>query len=296
MIKITYIFLGLVFLVGCASTPETSKSLLLTNDCPISYTDLSDALSKTIFNKNGSSHGTATSTNGGLDFDMWATVVTTDGRICEITKTGKKINDQWLGSRVISAQKANTAINFSTSKFALSTANLYTLTQPGKSLYDLQHSNPIDPSVAYAGDQQLFGTDADPMKGKRLGGGNVFGGGLPLYNKSGDLVGALGVSGDSSCADHNIAWKIRTSLGLDHVPAGINANKNDGIIYDPSSPYNHPLCLGTEHKVALMIGAGTTSIPSNPTPVASSLLMPTQSSQSPSPIRLKLPGFPVNTK
>ena len=37
-----------------------------------------------------------------------------------------------------------------------------------------------------------------------LGGINVFGGGLALYNSDGRLLGGLGVSGDSSCADHNI--------------------------------------------------------------------------------------------
>ena len=84
-----------------------------------------------------------------------------------------------------------------------------------------------------------------------------FGGGLPLYNKAGELVGALGVSGDTSCADHNVAWRVRAALGLDHVPAGVNTNKNDGIIYDASNTFAHPSCLATEHKVAVTIGAGT---------------------------------------
>ena len=68
------------------------------------------------------------------------------------------------------------------------------------------------------------------MVGKRIGGVNVFGGGLALYK--GKKVGAVGVSGDSSCADHNIAWRVRKALGLDKVPAGVSPNKDDGIIYD----------------------------------------------------------------
>jgi len=41
------------------------------------------------------------------------------------------------------------------------------------------------------------------------------------------------VSGDASCADHNIAWKMRYNLRLDHVPAGVADNgKDDNIIYD----------------------------------------------------------------
>jgi hypothetical protein len=48
----------------------------------------------------------------------------------------------------------------------------------------------------------------------------VFGGGLALYDSNGDIVGAVGVSGDASCADHNIAWRVRQILDLDNVAAG----------------------------------------------------------------------------
>ena len=257
MKKLTYLIIASVFATGCATAPNSSSTLSLANDCPTTYAALSSALSKSVYSNNGSSHGKGASSNGGLDFDMWATVVTVDGRVCEITKTGNQINDQWLGSRAISAQKANTAIAFSTPKFALSTANLFTAVQSGNSLFGLQHSNPVDTSVAYGGDHTKFGTDNDPMAGKRSGGVNVFGGGLALYNKAGELIGALGVSGDTSCADHNVAWRVRSALGLDNVPAGVNANKNDGIIYDASNAFGHPSCLATEHKVAVSIGAGT---------------------------------------
>jgi hypothetical protein len=43
-------------------------------------------------------------------------------------------------------------------------------------------------------------------------------------------IGAIGVSGDSSCADHNIAWRVRKTLGLDKEPAGLSPNKDDGIM------------------------------------------------------------------
>ena len=62
---------------------------------------------------------------------------------------------------------------------------------------------------------------ADPMVGSIVGGVNVFGGGLALYNSGGTLLGALGVSGDTSCADHNIAWRTRDELLLDNVPGGV---------------------------------------------------------------------------
>src|SRR6185369_15548431 len=119
--------------------------------------------------------------------------------------TGGNRGDQWPGSRVISAQKANTANAFSLPALALSTANLYTATQPGGSLFGLQHSNPVSTDVAYRGDSRDYGQNDDPMLGGKIGGVNVFGGGLALYNAKKELIGALGVSGDSSFADHNIA-------------------------------------------------------------------------------------------
>ena len=72
------------------------------------------------------------------------------------------------------------------------------------------------------------------MVGGRIGGVNVFGGGLALYSSSGELLGGLGVSGDSSCADHNIAWRTRYGLDLDTVPAGVSGDpvRKDNIVYD----------------------------------------------------------------
>ena len=63
---------------------------------------------------------------------------------------------------------------------------------------------------------------------------NVFGGGLALYKAGGTLVGAVGVSGDSSCADHNIAWRTRKNLNLDFIPGGVSGDpaRPDNIVYD----------------------------------------------------------------
>src|SRR5215207_9770807 len=63
--------------------------------------------------------------NGGLSLNMWATVVDRSGIVRAVAYTGDKTGDQWPGSRVISAQKANTANSFSLDDLALSTANLY---------------------------------------------------------------------------------------------------------------------------------------------------------------------------
>jgi hypothetical protein len=135
--------------------------------------------------------------------------------------------------------------------------------QPGGSLYGLQHSNPVDTAVAYDNSEDVassgsdFGTSNDPMVGKRIGGVNVFGGGLALH-KSGQKVGGLGVSGDTSCTDHMVAWRVRNSLSLDGFGpvAGVSGDpqRPDNIIFDitpnPSggtgvskSGFGHPTCL-----------------------------------------------------
>jgi uncharacterized protein GlcG (DUF336 family) len=188
--------------------------------------------------------------NGGLGFPMWATVVDRAGVVVAVVHSGAGVGDQWLGSRAISAQKANTANDFSLDALALSTANLYSATQPGGSLFGLQESNPVNTDVVYGGDINEYGTETDFMVGKKPGGVNVFGGGLALYDATGALIGAVGVSGDTSCADHNIAWRVRDALGLDFVPGGVDAGTDD-IIYDitggvSTSGFGHPTCGGTE--------------------------------------------------
>jgi uncharacterized protein GlcG (DUF336 family) len=201
--------------------------------------------------------------NGGFNLDMWATVVNRDGVVCAVAFTGNDRGDQWPGSRVISAQKANTANAFSLPHLALSTANLYSAVQPGGSLYGLQHSNPVDTGVAYGGNPANNGQPNDPMVGGRIGGVNVFGGGLALYDSNHNLLGGLGVSGDSSCADHNIAWRTRHALLLDYVPAGVSGDSKrpDNIVYDimtpsgfpagvSSSGWGHPTCSPDATSIA----------------------------------------------
>jgi uncharacterized protein GlcG (DUF336 family) len=207
--------------------------------------------------------------NGGFNLDMWGTVVNRDGVVCAVAFTGVNRSAQWPGSRNISAQKANTANAFSLTGLALSTANLYTATQPGGSLFGLQASNPVDPTVAYQGNSAEYGQANDPMVGFKIGGVNVFGGGLALYNSKGVLIGAVGVSGDSSCADHNIAWRTRHSLNLDFVPAGINSadpTRPDNIIYDianatglqigvSASGWGHPVCSALAQTISTQLPA-----------------------------------------
>lgn len=201
--------------------------------------------------------------NGGFGLHMWGTVVNRDGVVCAVAFTGDSRGDQWPGSRVISAQKANTANAFSLPGLALSTANLYTAVQPGGSLFGLQESNPVNILAAYGGRPSNFGRANDPLVGERIGGINVFGGGLALYKSDGTLVGGLGVSGDSSCADHNIAWRVRDDLNLDSVPAGVSGDPSrpDNIVYDitpqagqmpgvSANGWGHPTCSAAATAIA----------------------------------------------
>ena len=209
----------------------------------------------------------------GLNNQMWATLVDRDGVVCAVAFSGASRGAQWPGSRAISAQKANTANAFSLDStsspdngsghangLALSTANLYSAVQPGGSLFGLQFSNPVDTSVAYKGPSIHYGTANDPMVGRKIGGVNVFGGGLGLYAAGKKLIGGVGVSGDTSCSDHYIAWRVRHGLGLDHLSGvgGVSgdAAHPDNIIFDitngaSAGGFGHPHCISDTPTTAL---------------------------------------------
>jgi hypothetical protein len=136
----------------------------------------------------------------------------------------------------------------------------------------------VNEDAGYKIPSAAYGTIADPMKGSKIGGVNVFGGGLALYGPGKVIIGAVGVSGDTSCADHDIAWRVRHNLGLDHLlgVGGVSGDTNrpDNIIYDivanpdgtggtgqspggsggvgtSPSGFGHPKCLNTGDQTAL---------------------------------------------
>jgi uncharacterized protein GlcG (DUF336 family) len=208
----------------------------------------------------------------GLNNHMWATIVDRDGVVCAVAFSGKDRFSQWPGSRVISAQKANTANAFGLDSgsssdgsgqkdgLALSTANLFSAVQPGGSLYGLQFSNPVNEDAGYKIPSSAYGTAADPMKGGKIGGVNVFGGGLALFAAGKKMVGGIGVSGDTSCADHFIAWRLRNNLGLDHLAGvgGISGDpqRPDNIVFDITNGqskggFGHPSCINTGNEKML---------------------------------------------
>jgi hypothetical protein len=112
------------------------------------------------------------------------------------------------------------------------------MAQPGHSLYGAANGNPFNPAC--------LGTPKDAVdagKGQVCGGTIVFGGGVPLY-KGKTRVGGLGASGDTACADHEIAKRIRHLAKLDPEMG----EYIDDIVYtkaDGASIYAHPLCQNT---------------------------------------------------
>ena len=83
------------------------------------------------------------------------------------------MDDAWLGSIDISQKKARTARYFN-----MPTGEIGKLSQPGGPLYNIEHSN---------------------------GGLISFPGGVLIKNAAGDIIGAVGVSGDSVENDHTVA-------------------------------------------------------------------------------------------
>ncbi len=84
-----------------------------------------------------------------------------------------RMDGAWLGSLDISIKKAKTARYFD-----MNTGIIGELSQPGGSLYNIEHSN---------------------------NGLITFPGGIPIKNAQGEIIGAIGVSGSSVENDHAVA-------------------------------------------------------------------------------------------
>ena len=178
--------------------------------------------------------------NGGLFSPnrMWSAIVDRQGVLCSVIRSDA---DAWPGSRSIAIAKASAANDFSNDKLALSTANLYSFVQPANtqtatnfpagSLFGLNNSNPFNPAF------QPQGTG----NGQVPGGIITFGGGVALY-QNGKVIGGLGVSGDTACADHAIAYRMRAAASLNGTPGGIGS---DNIVY--LNPGELPHDLGHPH-------------------------------------------------
>jgi uncharacterized protein GlcG (DUF336 family) len=169
---------------------------------------------------------------------MWGAVVNRNGELCAFTTSTGDRTQVWPGSQAIAKSKAYTANAFSLDALALSTARLYTFTQPGHSLWSLGHSNVFDT------DHLQPPRSGSEGRGDIPGGQIFFGGGVPLYNAEGRIIGALGVSGDTSCADHEIAKRVRTLANL-NPPGGALVDDITYSSVDGATVFTHPLCVNT---------------------------------------------------
>lgn len=102
-------------------------------------------------------------------------------------KAFHRMDDAWVGSIDIAVKKAKTAVFF-----GMPTGEIGKLSQPGGPLYGIEHSN-----------QGLI----------------TFPGGLPIVDKDGVMIGAIGVSGSSVENDHTVASAGVEALGSSELPA-----------------------------------------------------------------------------
>ena len=105
----------------------------------------------------------------------WGAIVNRQGEICATAVATDDPASAWPGSQAISKAKAYTANAYSTDDSPLSTARLYTLTQPGHSLWGVAEPNP------FRADCLVAPADMNATNGKICGGSIAFGGGVPLY-------------------------------------------------------------------------------------------------------------------
>lgn len=117
-----------------------------------------------------------------LKTKMCIAVVDSGGNL----KAFARMDDAWVGSIDIAIKKAKTSVFF-----GMATGLIGGLSQPGKSLYGIEHSN--DGLITFPG-------------------------GLPIVDDEGVLIGAIGVSGSSVENDHKVAEAAVKVLGVSDVP------------------------------------------------------------------------------
>ena len=102
-------------------------------------------------------------------------------------KAFERMDDAWIGSIDIAIKKAKTALYF-----GFPTGEIGKLSQPGNSLYGIEHSN-----------EGLI----------------TFPGGLPIVDEDGVLAGAIGVSGSTVENDHAVAEAGVKAVGVSDMAA-----------------------------------------------------------------------------
>jgi uncharacterized protein GlcG (DUF336 family) len=168
---------------------------------------------------------------------MWGAIVNRNGELVVTTTSTTDPTQVWPVSQAIAKAKAYTANALSIDPLPLSTARLYTFTQPGHSLNSLGQSNPFNPEFVAPPTGQNAGA------GRIAGGLIFFGGGVPLY-RNGKVIGGFGVSGDTASCDHEIAKRVRDLAGM-NPPGGPLVDDITYSSVDGPSVFTHPLSINT---------------------------------------------------
>ena len=191
---------GLVIAAACSDDNTVSGPPSFTPTPVVTADQLKTALDPAV--------GNPAAGNGGLNLNMWATVVDRSGIVVAVVFTGAEGGDQWPGSRIISAQKANTANNVQPRRpGALDRQPLFrgpagrqpvraAGSQPGRHGRRLRR-NATDSAPPRSMVGQAHRRDQRLRRRLRA------------VRRATALVGGMGVSGDTSCADHAIGWKVR---------------------------------------------------------------------------------------
>jgi uncharacterized protein GlcG (DUF336 family) len=196
---------GAIAVAGAAAAALLASGTASAASCPVGHGTLKNQL-----------QAAAAADSTGFNNNYWAVVVDNEGTVCAVAFSGANAKSQWLASRQIAAAKAFTAHGLSLDSAPISSGQLYASVQPGAApnpLFGLAAGNALDAAAAYKGPHKKYGTSSDPMKSKRVGGTITFGGGLALYSGT-TLKGGLGLSGDTACADHSTAWRLRILLNM----------------------------------------------------------------------------------
>ena len=126
-----------------ASQPQTSGTPARSRGC----SDVPTAAAlKSLLQNAPSQNGDAGGLNHGKA--MWAAVTNRNGELCALAVSTEDAAATWPGSRGIAIAKASTANGFSSDTAPMSTARLYTLSQPGHSLWGAANGNPLNPLCA----------------------------------------------------------------------------------------------------------------------------------------------------
>ncbi|HEY7289716.1 MAG TPA: heme-binding protein [Vicinamibacterales bacterium] len=167
----------------------------------------------------------------------WAAIVNRNGEICAVAAATEDPGAAWPAGQALAKAKAFTANAFSTDTQPLSTARLYTLALPGHSMWGSSGTN------NFRDDCIESPLDASKTDGRICGGSITVGGGIPLY-KGKRRIGGLGISGDTPCADHEIAKRIRHIAQLD-PERGARSDDISYTVVEGASIFTHPLCPNT---------------------------------------------------